>query len=85
MRTRIILRVAPLRKAPDGGDIKGQPCPSGAGAILLDDAVHAGAVRDVCHRVAAEVPDAAVSRLLVEPVRAAVPGVVCQSRHAAVR
>lgn len=58
---------------------------SGAGPILLDDPVHAGAVGDVCHRVAAEVPDAAVSRLLVEAVRAAVPGVVGQSRHAAVR
>lgn len=42
-------------------------------------------MRDVSHWVAAEVPDAAVTRLLVEPVGAAVPGVIGQSRHAAVR
>lgn len=58
---------------------------SSAGPVLFDDAVHAGAVRDVSHWVAAEVPDAAVTRLLVEPVGAAVPGVIGQSRHAAVR
>lgn len=34
---------------------------SSAGAVLLDDAVHAGPVRDVRHGVAAEVPDAAVA------------------------
>lgn len=59
--------------------------PSGTGAILLDDSVHAGAVGDVWHRVAAEVPDAAVPGLLVQAVRAAVPRVVGQPGHAAVR
>lgn len=34
---------------------------SSAGAVLLDDAVHAGPMRDVCHGVGAEVPDAAVA------------------------
>lgn len=58
---------------------------SSAGAVLFDDAVHAGPVRDVCHWVAAEIPDAAVPRLVVQPVGAAVPGVIGQSRHAAVR
>lgn len=42
-------------------------------------------MRDVCHGVGAEVPDAAVARLLVEPMGAAVPGVVSQPGHAAVR
>jgi len=58
---------------------------SSAGAVLFDHAVHAGAVRDVRHGVAAEIPDAAVTRLLVEPMGAAVPGVISQSGHAAVR
>lgn len=60
--------------------------PSGTGAILLDDAVDAAAVGDVCQRAgAAELPGAAVPRLLVQAVAAAVPGVVGQPRHAAVR
>lgn len=79
-------RVTSLGKAPAAPGAAGAaPCPSGTGAILLDDAVHAGAVADVCHGVAAEVPGAAVPGLLVEAVRAAVPRVVGQSRHAAVR
>lgn len=52
---------------------------SSAGAILFDDAVHAGPVRDVCHWVAAEIPDAAVTRLFVKPMRTAMPGMISQS------
>lgn len=43
-----------------------------AGAIFLDDPVHAGTMGDVSQRVACEVPHTAVARLFIEPVRAAV-------------
>lgn len=42
-------------------------------------------MRDVRQGVAAQVPDAAVARLLVEPMGAAVPGVVGEPGHAAMR
>ena len=46
------------------------------GSIFFNNAIHAGAMCDVSPRVITEIPDAAVSWLFIEPVRAAVPGVI---------
>lgn len=53
MSPRMGLRAGRLLLVERGG--------SSAGAVLLDDAVHAGPMCDVCHGVGAEVPDAAVA------------------------
>lgn len=55
------------------------------GSILFNNPIHAGAMCDVSHGIVAEVSDAAVPRLFVQPVGTAVPGVVRQAGHAAVR
>lgn len=66
MRGMVILSVlTPPRKGPRAVQphqlLLSAPSGSSAGAVLFDNAVHAGPVRDVCHWVAAEIPDAAVT------------------------
>lgn len=46
------------------------------GSILLNNPIHAGAMCDVSHGVVAEVSDAAMPWLFVEPVGTTVPGVI---------
>lgn len=55
------------------------------GSVFFDHPIHAGAVCDVGHGIAAEVAHAAVPWLFVQPVGTTVPGVVRQPGHAAVR
>lgn len=90
MRGMIILSIiTSLRKGPRAVQphqlLLSNKSGSSTGAVLFDNAVHAGPVRDVCHWVAAEIPDAAVTWLFIKPMRTAVPGMISQSWHAAMR
>jgi hypothetical protein len=52
---------------------------------LRQDKSRTGAMCDMSHGIVTEISNTAVSWLFIEPMRTAVPGMICQSGHAAVR
>jgi hypothetical protein len=58
---------------------------SRTGSVLFNNTIHAGAMCDMSHGIVTEISNTAVSWLFIEPMRTAVPGMICQSGHAAVR